>query len=287
MWTQLLTFIIKLLLHIVELVIKKTSKPKKTEEPKESVHNTEDIPSQVELPKVNPIQEPVSTKPDLSKLKIIDNFLPLNSYVQDSKFVVNQIVLHHTAGGSAESTINYWMSDKQRVATHFIIDRDGTVYQCIPLEKSWGYHLYVGSPGNKIDTKYKKLGQKYDSQSVGIELCNYGYLNFVQGKFVNYVGKLIHSNRVINIPNYKGYSYWEDYTNEQIESLNLLLLKLLEEYPGIKQGLKQDYSLIGEIDKDALDMKPGIYSHVNYRTDKFDIYPNPKIIKMLNDLNSI
>lgn len=249
----------------------------------EEIKNTPPV-VEVSKPEVKPvIQEPVVT----TALKIIQNFLPPNQYVQDSKFVLNQVYLHHTAGSSAKSTIEYWSSNKERVSTHYIIDRDGTVIQCIPLEKAWGYHLYVGSPGNKIDRSYKKLGSKYDAQSIGIELANFGYVNFVDGKFVNYVGKLIHHDRVVKLDKpCKGYYYWEDYTKEQVESLEKLLIHLLNEYPQLQQGLKEDYSNLDQISFDALNMKPGIYGHQQVRTDKFDVFPSPRLIEMLNNLKN-
>jgi len=283
---------IKLFFHILRVWLAQVLTPK--EEPKSDlpVITNEDVyteiketPSVPTLPEV--VKEEIKTiiEPVATKLNIIQKLLPPNQYVQDSKFKVQQCVIHHTAGGSAESTYNYWNSSKDRVATHFLVDRDGTIYQCMPMEKSWGYHLYVASPGNKIDRNYKKLSSKYDAQSVGIELCNFGYVNFVNGKFVNYVGKLIHHDRITKLDTpYRGYSYWEDYTKEQVESLRLLLLHLIEEYPILSQGLIDDYSNIGEISKDALDMKPGIYGHGQYRTDKFDIFPSQRIIEMLNSL---
>jgi len=281
---------IRLFAQLFKLWLVRILTPK--EEPKSDlpVITNEDIYTEIkETPSITVLIQKEDTKtiiePVATKLNIIQKLLPPNQYVQDSQFIVNQVVIHHTAGGDSSGTYKYWLSNNERVATHFLVDRDGAIYQCIPLEKSWGYHLYVASPGNKIDRAYRKKGSDYDKQSVGIELANYGYVNFVDGKFVNYVGKLIHHDRVTKLDTpYKGYSYWEDYTVEQVESLRLLLLHLLEEYPILVHGLLDDYSNIGEINKDALDMKPGIYSHTSYRTDKFDIAPSKRIITMLNSL---
>ncbi len=35
------------------------------------------------------------------------------------------IVLHHTVGATAKSTIDYWKSDAQRIATAFVVERNG------------------------------------------------------------------------------------------------------------------------------------------------------------------
>jgi N-acetyl-anhydromuramyl-L-alanine amidase AmpD len=48
----------------------------------------------------------------------------------------NLIVLHITAGPTASSAINTFRASKSphRVSAHFVIDRDGTVYQLLPVE---------------------------------------------------------------------------------------------------------------------------------------------------------
>lgn len=291
MWINIITALI----NILKYLFKKKEQVQVNEQVYQEIKNTpkveeilpvESVEPKIEEPvnqTINPVQEHLNQ----SNLKIIQQLLPPNQYVQDSKFKVQQVYLHHTAGGTAQSTINYWLSNKERISTHYIIDRDGTIYQCIPLEKAWGYHLYVASPGNKIDRKYKKLGSKYDAQSIGIELASYGYVNFIDGKFVNYVGKLIHHDRVVKLDKpCKGYSYWEDYTEDQVKALELLLLHLLQEYPILQHGMKEDYSNLDEIDLDALEMKPGIYSHQNVRSDKYDVVPSPRLIKMLNSLKA-
>lgn len=279
---------IKLFFQLLRLWLARVLTPKEETKSDLPIITNQDVYTEIkEIPPVPEIKEEIKTiiEPVATKLNIIQKLLPPNQYVQDSKFKVQQVYLHHTAGGSAESTINYWLSNRERISTHFIIDRDGTIYQCIPMEKAWGYHLYVASPGNKIERKYKQLSSKYDAQSVGIELCNFGYVNFVNGKFVNYVGKLMHHDRIVKLDKpCKGYFYWEEYTQEQINSLKSLLLHLLEEYPVLQEGLKEDYSNLDEIDTNALMMKPGIYSHQNVRQDKFDVFCSPRLIKMLNSL---
>lgn len=206
-------------------------------------------------------------------LNIKQQFLPSNQYLTGSRF--NSICIHHTAGGSAQSTINWWIQDKQRIATNYIIDRDGTIIQVIP-DNCWAYHLYVASRGNKIDFKYKRF--KHDVHSLGIELCNWGQLTFKDGKYLNYVGREVKD--VIQCP-HRGYTYWEPYTQAQIDSLENLLFKLVDEF---NIPLKENYNDIFNINLDALNLKPGIYTHVSYRTDKVDCYSHPNLVAMLNNL---
>lgn len=217
-----------------------------------------------------------------STLVIKEQFLRKGQYVDSSVAPdFNQIVIHHTAGGSAQSSINWWNSDQPKVGTHFIIDRDGTIIQTVPLE-DWIYHLYVKSNSNNIPLKYRNKGSLYDKQSIGIELCNYGYLRPSNGRLLTIYNKEVSNVIKLSSP-YKGYVYWESYTKEQLDSLSDLLLYLLNKYPKIK-NFRPDYSDIFKICTDALEFVPGIYTHTSYRTDKSDCYPHPDLINTLNVL---
>jgi len=100
------------------------------------------------------------------------------------------IVLHDTEGtSSAASVINYWDSNNNYVATHFIVNTDGSVYQAVPLDKI-AHHVGFGDVGHnalygvsdesrddKRGTKpYSKSFPDYgmNSYSVGIEMVHVG-----------------------------------------------------------------------------------------------------------------
>lgn len=52
--------------------------------------------------------------------------------------VIDAIVLHDTGGKTAASTLSWFASPASQVSSHYLIDRDGTVYQCVPEEeKAW------------------------------------------------------------------------------------------------------------------------------------------------------
>jgi N-acetyl-anhydromuramyl-L-alanine amidase AmpD len=250
--------------------------------------NTEEIKTkEAPMIKAAPIEPlkikeaPVVVKEDTFEIQ--KRFLKPDQYVRATTEKTG-IVLHHTVGGSADSTFRYWNESKDRVATHYLIDRDGSTFQCLPLE-NWAFHIYIKSPGNKIPQKYKNLGQEYDKRLIGIELCSFGPVTARNGRFYTIYNKEIDKSKVIK-KSYRGYDYWEDYTDEQIEALRLLLLFLLDKYPIFAQALKEDYSDIFNINQQALDLKPGIYSHGSLRTDKSDCVPSPKLLAMLNNLKA-
>ena len=58
------------------------------------------------------------------------------------------IVLHDTEGeGDASSVIDYWDGNDARVAAHFVVNKDGTIVQCVPLDKI-AHHAGYGDAGH-------------------------------------------------------------------------------------------------------------------------------------------
>ncbi|MEE9598565.1 MAG: N-acetylmuramoyl-L-alanine amidase, partial [Acidiferrobacterales bacterium] len=72
------------------------------------------------------------------------------------------IVLHHTVGGSAASTVRWWNADARRIATSYIVERDGTIFKTFPPQ-CWAWHLGVKDRG-------------LEKRSIGIELASEGGL---------------------------------------------------------------------------------------------------------------
>jgi len=75
------------------------------------------------------------------------------------------LVIHFTAGMSAESSISWWRNPGAKGASaHIVIDRDGTVIQCRAFNKTCG-HAGVSKWRGKVGA---------NAFSVGIELANAG-----------------------------------------------------------------------------------------------------------------
>ena len=196
-----------------------------------------------------------------------------------------QIVLHHTAGNSsAPNVVKSWENDSRgRIATCVVVSGkgakgtfDGEIVQCFS-SKFWAYHL-----GIKPEVfKARKINyQNLDRISVGIEICNWGWLTKEDGKFKTYVGTVVPEADVIEL-DYKGFKYWHNYTDAQIESVRQLLLYWCDLYKIPKETIYEDLFSISD---KALKGTPGIYTHNSYRRDKTDIYPHPKLVKMLSEL---
>jgi len=51
---------------------------------------------------------------------------------------ITAIVLHDTSGGSAAGTLAWFCDPASTASAHYLIDRDGTTYRCVPDErKAW------------------------------------------------------------------------------------------------------------------------------------------------------
>ena len=214
---------------------------------------------------------------DLEIEKIVQKRLSKDQYV-DELTDKKQIYLHHTAGGpDAVSVANYFQQKVGRVATAFIIGANGTIVQCFSSKK-WAYHLGLKQQVfTEAGVSYKSL----DKISVGIEICNYGPLTKRNGYYYNYVGgKVDYTEITILDKKYKGYIYWQKYTDAQIESTRQLLVYLCDTY-----DIPRTYfATIFDIDKRALRGESGIFTHNSVRKDKSDIYPCPRMITMLESL---
>jgi N-acetyl-anhydromuramyl-L-alanine amidase AmpD len=231
-------------------------------------------------------------KIELSDIVQVD--FPENQYYREET-EKKQIVLHHTvSSGKVDGTINWWKQDPQRVATQFIVDATGVVYQ-LYSSKFWAHHLGIKSDFIKkygfLD--YGTRNTKLNKESIGIEISRWGgLLKDSKGYHPTYWDTTLKKEvcqTKITIPNenvqvfekpFRGYYFFEKYTNEQIISVGKLVTYLCE-----KWGISLDYdSSIWDVNKNALGSVPGIYTHVSYRSDKSDLMPQPEMIEMLKSL---
>ena len=204
-------------------------------------------------------------------LKIVNKFLPTNCYtaVNTTK---KRICLHHTVSSplSIEGDIATFASQRN-VSTHYIIGGDGTVYKCIP-ENYWAHHL---------GTKYANNAQ-LNQETIGIEIDAWGPLTLANGRYLTAYGREMDKALPVERldKSFRGYIYFQEYSQAQIDALYLLILKLSAEEKIPIAGLNQtlNFELLVDVSK------PGLYSHTNFRADKSDVYPAKRLITMLKML---
>jgi N-acetyl-anhydromuramyl-L-alanine amidase AmpD len=216
---------------------------------------------------------------------IVQVEMSANEYIKESTDK-KQIFLHHTAGNaSGVSTINNWNNDSRgRIATCVCIantgakEGDGVISQGFSSQY-WAYHLGVKREvfeANKLP--YIPL----DKYSIGIEICAWGQLTEKGGKFYNYVNREVPKDQVCELDEaYKGHKYYHRYSDAQIRSVENLLKYWAERYE-IPLDYRPEH--MWSVSKEALAGAPGVYTHNSVRKDKVDIFPQPEMIQMLQNI---
>lgn len=203
-----------------------------------------------------------------------------------------QIVLHHTVSNptSARGDIKWWNRNMQHVATCIIITADGVPHQLFS-SKYWSHHLGIPSKFMKAlgFSDYKTRNVKLNEESISIEIDNWGGLEKIKDGVYRNVYKMdldIPEEDIEYFPEgFRGYKYYQKYTDEQIKTVGELLLLWNKRY-----GIPLDYNEdMWDISKDAISGKPGVWSHVSYRShgDKQDCFPQPELKAMIRTISGI
>lgn len=221
---------------------------------------------------------------ELDLSSIVQYSFPESQYYKEVQ-TKTQIYLHHTAGGADAKNVFYgWATNGDKIATCVSVSGkskstvDGQIVQGFS-SKYWAYHL-----GLKQDV-FTKNGVKYkplDRTSIGIEICNWGYVTKTKRGWETYVGTLVPESEVVEYAEpFRGRKHYHRYTAAQIESVGQLLV-----YWGKTYGIPVSYKgkEIFDVDKRALSGEAGVYTHCSVRYDKCDIHPQPEMIQMLQSL---
>ena len=144
------------------------------------------------------------------------------------------IVLHRTASHTAKSTLVTWKNERP-YGTHFLIDKDGTIYQCASLHK-WTRHVGdIKAKDLEINGKnsadYNKYKNKTYSQASKLEQTNKQYPNRypinkeaigieVVGNYLGDDAKLSRYDSILKYTQFSG--DWEKATQKQKDSTKQL-----------------------------------------------------------------
>jgi len=110
----------------------------------------------------------------------------------------NYVIIHHTAQKSTEQTLKTFTLPRTQVSAHYVIGRDGKVYQMLhDLLRAW--HGGSAKWGNLTDI---------NSGSIGIELDNDGFESFSEAQINSLLGVLEKLKKSHGIPaaNFIGHS---------------------------------------------------------------------------------
>ncbi len=273
-------------------------------------YNPNPTPLQIENEKMELPKQPLTVKEipyDASYigdngLTIYDCLLNDDEYIK-KQTKKNTIFLHHTSGGSRPDwSIGRWSSNfmkdsngelilqsngkpkLKRSGVNYVIGRssssssetvwDGKILRAFD-DRYWAYHL-------EDDPKNEEL----NSRSITIEICNYGPLTLSKdGSFLNSVNKPVSEKDVVELERpFRGYKYWERYTEKQIDSLSKLITYIQNRW-----NIPIESSIYNE---DWFNYNQKYLTSGGLRTDsqieneKFGLFPQKELIEMLNSLDT-
>lgn len=145
-----------------------------------------------------------------------------NSPNQSGEILPRFVVIHYTAGGSAEGSVSWLTNSQAKASAHLVIARDGSITQLVGFNrKAWhaGASNWAGLSG-------------LNSHSIGIELDNAGRLTRHPDGWVSWFGKVypdaggaeaVHKHETVA-------SGWHRYTEDQLRVAAETCACLVEHY---------------------------------------------------------
>jgi hypothetical protein len=214
--------------------------------------------------------------------KTLTSGFPMSSRIYSkARSVKTQIYLHHTAGhqrgDKGKAVINDWNTRKagSLASTHAVIDRNGFV-EFLFSEEYKAFAQGVG--GSKVS--YNQLGVSVELMALGYKRSTVTLQNYeLTPGWVKSVGFDLKPKA------WRGYSEWQGYTQEQVNS-TIKLIKYWSnmfgiEIPPFTQTVFDN--MFPEKDKtspNATSGKSGLYTHGSVN-QKVDINPDPLLVKAL------
>jgi LysM repeat protein len=216
-----------------------------------------DISDSTDLMTIQPPELPI----DRTTLK-----LPEGQYIAENKRK-DLIVLHFTAGTTARSAFNTWVADARRIATAYIVDVDGVIYETFD-PNCWAYALGVkGQPDGSNEKR-----------AIQIEIANVGPLERRDDTLYWWPPNDTYRTRWCHISethkfveaSYRGRGYYARFPDIQLLAVSSLVKHLCDTFQ-IQKAIPADR--LDVCDREWFSEFRGIVSHQNFRADKYDIGP--------------
>lgn len=184
------------------------------------------------------------------------------SFYYTEKPIKDRVVLHFTAG-YLKGDIATLTKTNYHVSVPFVVARDGVIYN-LWSSGYWSYHLGPGTVGGN---------EEMSKRSIGVEISNIGPLRRSGDKIMTIYDKVycdFDDLQYFERTPYRGHDYYAKFTDAQYNSTIELVRYLTGKFNIPRQflPLNKRYETTQDITRFH-----GIASHVNFRTDKFDIGP--------------
>lgn len=209
-------------------------------------------------------QRPADTPADssLPKPRIVRDFIPfdqarrndMRAYanrhygINSSRLDPKVIVAHYTAGGTYQSARDTFLpnrpdrelKEKPGVVAHFVIDRDGTIYQLIPLDLMGRHtvglnHVSIGV--EMVGRNTQEIIEREDQWEAVIEL-----FAWLQGRFSISPENVIGHNQNTSSPLHKennprlATQTHSDWTAQEMRTLHRDLNRYIDDHGGLRLG---------------------------------------------------
>jgi len=189
---------------------------------------------------------------------------PLNeSNYYKEVYEKTQIVIGHN-GRKDMRHFQGWLNrinGKYKKTSTYSIDKDGSIYQ-------------------HYDPKYYSdfIDDEQDKSNISISLVNVGWLKLDEKDiYIDWLGHIYSKDTEVFKKNWRGYDFWESYTNNQLESLVFLINYLCETF-----NIEKEY-ISHNVYDEYVDIFKGITFRSNYNKDITDISPAFNINKIKNE----
>lgn len=132
------------------------------------------------------------------------------------------LIIHYTAGASAESSINTLTNPAAKVSAHVVISQDGKLTQLVPFNKK-AWHAGKSHHGERTGM---------NQYSIGIELDNPGVLKKSGSQFLSWFGRKYPEEDVVEEVhrNEDFPRYWHTFSEAQLNSAWELCELLINKY---------------------------------------------------------
>lgn len=176
-----------------------------------------------------------------------------DSFVHGDKGAEYQkyIVLHDTEGdGTAEGVINWWDNNNSGVASHFVINKDGSIWQCVALD-SIAHHSGFGDTGHNelFGVEDESRDDKVGTTSIGSWAADYGMNSYSVGIEMVHVGGS------------------GDYPEEQLAALDKLIA-YIDAYYGTQSKIIDHKAWRSGNSDTSKEFQDYLESYQNHRTHK-------------------
>ncbi len=134
----------------------------------------------------------------------------------------DSIVIHYTAGSSAESSAKYLCKDNIKASAHLVVGQEGEIYQLVPFN-TIAWHAGNSAYGTR---------KGYNRYSIGIEIDNPGVLTKTENGYKTWFGAKVDADNAVKAKhrNESFERYWHVYTEQQIMAVHEICELLTEEY---------------------------------------------------------